>query len=145
MLDQGFACGFGDAETNRQVAQPVVARIEYLEAMMARFETTPLDGLRAWQPQLVLLQTIPGIDAMGAAMLLVEIGLDMTSFGSAQRLASWAGICPGNNEATTSLKISGPEHMQNSLVVSVGASRFCGARSTSRTRAQPGPSLAPLR
>ncbi len=32
-------------------------------------------------------------------MLLVEIGADMGSFGSAERLASWVGICPGNNES----------------------------------------------
>lgn len=81
------------------VLTEVMAHIEYLEAMMGRFERALLDGLTAWQPQLVLLQTIPGIDAMGAAMLLVEIGPDMTSFGSAQRLASWVGICPGNNES----------------------------------------------
>ena len=31
-------------------------------------------------------------------MLLVEIGADMGVFGSAERLASWVGICPGNNE-----------------------------------------------
>ena len=46
-----------------------------------------------------LLQTLPGIDLMGAAMLLVEIGSDMSVFGSAQRLASWVGMCPGNNES----------------------------------------------
>ena len=32
-------------------------------------------------------------------MLLVEIGADMSVFGSAERLASWVGICPGNNES----------------------------------------------
>ena len=31
--------------------------------------------------------------------MLVEIGADMTVFGSAERLASWVGICPGNNES----------------------------------------------
>ena len=36
---------------------------------------------------------------MGAAMLIVEIGVDMQTFGSAQRIASWAGVCPGNNES----------------------------------------------
>ena len=46
-----------------------------------------------------MLQTIPGIDRMGAAMLLVEIDDDMKRFGSAERLASWVGICPGNNES----------------------------------------------
>jgi transposase len=48
---------------------------------------------------LALLQTIPGVDLIGAAMLLVEIGTDMSVFGSADRLASWVAICPGNNES----------------------------------------------
>ena len=52
-----------------------------------------------YEVPLRLLQTLPGIDLMGAAMLLVEIGGDMSVFGSAQRLASWVGICPGNNES----------------------------------------------
>lgn len=77
----------------------VMAHIEYLEAALSRFEQTLLAGLNAWQPQLILLQTIPGIDRIGAAMLLVEIGTDMASFGSAERLASWVGICPGNDES----------------------------------------------
>ena len=55
--------------------------------------------LSPYQPQLNLLQTLPGVDQIGAAMLLVEIGSDMEAFGSAERLASWLGICPGNNES----------------------------------------------
>jgi transposase len=58
-----------------------------------------LTGVQAWERQLVLLQTVPGIDTIGAAMLLVEISEDMQNFGSAERLASWVGICPGNNES----------------------------------------------
>jgi transposase len=37
---------------------------------------------------LQLLQTLPGINLMGAAMLLVEIASDMSVFGTAERLAS---------------------------------------------------------
>ncbi len=51
------------------------------------------------QHALALLQTLPGVDTTGAALLLVEIGDDMKVFGSADRLASWAGLCPGNNES----------------------------------------------
>jgi len=40
---------------------------------------------------------------IGAAVLLVEIGTDMTVFGSADRLASWMGVCPGNNESAGKL------------------------------------------
>ncbi len=31
--------------------------------------------------------------------IIAEIGVDMSRFGSAERLASWAGMCPGNHES----------------------------------------------
>ena len=71
---------------------------KHIEARIARMDQYLLRGLEAWQPQRKLLQTIPGIDINGAAMLLVEIGADMGVFGSTERPASWVGICPGNNE-----------------------------------------------
>jgi len=52
---------------------------------MGRFGQALLAGLSPWMPQLALLQTIAGIDVMGAAMLLVEISADMHSFGTSQR------------------------------------------------------------
>jgi len=84
---------------HRFVAEEIMQHIEQIEQRIARMDQYLLDGLRAWQPQLNLLQTIPGIDIQGAAMLLVEIGADRAVFGSAERLASWVGICPGNNES----------------------------------------------
>jgi len=84
---------------HRFVLNEIMAHIAYLEATMARFEQELLDGLAPWEPQMSLLETVPGVDRLGAAMLLVEIGTDMASFGSAERLASWVGICPGNNES----------------------------------------------
>lgn len=46
-----------------------------------------------------LLDTIPGIDRKTAEVLISEIGTDMSRFPTAQHLASWAGMCPGNNES----------------------------------------------
>jgi len=45
-----------------------------------------------------LLVTIPGVDALTAA-IVAEIGVDMAVFGTAQRLAAWAGLCPANHES----------------------------------------------
>lgn len=81
------------------VAKQISQHIEQIEQRIAEMDRYLLHGLQGWQPQLTLLQTIPGIDVQGAAMLLVEIGADMSVFGSAERLASWVGICPGNNES----------------------------------------------
>jgi transposase len=97
------------------VLAEIMAHTEELEARMGRFEQALLQGLSAWQPQLKLLQTIPGIDQMGAAMLLVEISTNMDSFGSAEKLASWVGICPGNNESAGKRK-SGKTRKGNAWV-----------------------------
>ena len=94
------------SDAHRFVLSESMAHIEELEARMGRFEQTLLAGLAAWEPQLVLLQTLPGVDRIGAAMLLVEIGTDMASFASAEKLASWVGICPGNNESAGKRKSS---------------------------------------
>jgi transposase len=45
------------------------------------------------------LETIPGISQRVAETLLAEIGPNMEQFPSADQLASWAGMCPGNNES----------------------------------------------
>lgn len=84
---------------HRFVAEQIMEHIEQLEGRIARLDQYLLEGLQPWRPQLALLQTMPGIDEAGAAMLLVEMGADMSVFGSAERLASWVGICPGNNES----------------------------------------------
>jgi transposase len=85
--------------THAFVAGEIEQHIEELEGRIARMDAYLLDRLKPLLPQLNLLQTIPGVDQIGAAMMLVEIGDDMSVFGSAERLASWVGICPGNNES----------------------------------------------
>jgi transposase len=79
--------------------RPLRRHIEEIEARIARFDTRLLSELESERNTLALLQTIPGVDLIGAAMLLVEIGTDMEGFGNADRLASLVGVCPGNNES----------------------------------------------
>ena len=86
-------------DSHRFVLDELMRHIEEIEARIARFDTRLLDGLKDERNTLALLQTLPGVDLIGAAMLLVEIGSDMAAFGTADRLASWVGICPGNNES----------------------------------------------
>jgi transposase len=46
-----------------------------------------------------LIDEIPGIDRVSAAAILAEIGANMGQYPSPGHLASWAAICPGNNES----------------------------------------------
>ena len=43
--------------------------------------------------------TIPGIDRVAAWALLAEIDNNMAQFQTAEHLASWAALCPGNHES----------------------------------------------
>lgn len=43
-------------------------------------------------------RTIPGVAVRGSQAIIAEIGADMSRFPTARHLASWAGVCPGNNE-----------------------------------------------
>ncbi|HWJ94390.1 MAG TPA: IS110 family transposase [Telluria sp.] len=85
--------------SHRFVLRELMDHIEEIEARLIRFDTQLLAGMAEYRTALALLQTLPGIDLIGAAMLLVEIGTDMDAFGSPDRLASWVGVCPGNNES----------------------------------------------
>jgi transposase len=51
------------------------------------------------EPEIELLDTVPGISRRVAEVLLAEIGADVRRFPTAHHLASWAGMCPGNNES----------------------------------------------
>lgn len=53
----------------------------------------------AYESQINLLCTIPGVDRNSAITIISEIGVDMSQFGSSKRLCCWAGLTPGNNES----------------------------------------------
>jgi transposase len=52
-----------------------------------------------WNSAVALLDTIPGVNRRIAEVMLAEMGLDMNQFPTANHLASWAGLSPGNNQS----------------------------------------------
>ena len=84
---------------HRFVAQTIRHHLRALEAQLADLEHYLVDALQPHEAALQLLMTIPGIDQLAAAKLLVEIGANMAAFGNAGRLCKWAGVCPGNDES----------------------------------------------
>ena len=51
--------------------------------------------------------SVTGVDELSAAMLIAEIGVDMGRFGGKEKLSSWTGISPGNNESAGKKKADG--------------------------------------
>ena len=78
------------------------------------------EKLEPYATQLALLDEIPGVDWTLAAVIIAELGVDMTVFQSVSQLASWAGVCPGNNESAGKRKSSripkGNVHLKTALV-----------------------------
>jgi transposase len=52
-----------------------------------------------WNDAVALLMTMPGVDRRIAEKILAETGLDMSQFPTADHLASWAGLAPGNHQS----------------------------------------------
>ncbi len=73
--------------------------IDHLADMIARLDTRIDEATLPFAQQTELLATIPGIGERAAQVIISEIGIDMSRFPTAAHLASWAGLCPGNNES----------------------------------------------
>lgn len=87
-----------------QVAKFMREHIDYLQQLCAELEQQLYSQLQPYQPLMDLWLTMPGIDRLAAAKLLVEIGPEMELFGNSGRLAVWAGVCPGNDQTADKRK-----------------------------------------
>jgi transposase len=79
--------------------QQILAHIAFLEESIAQLQKEIDARLAPFEKTMPLLTSIPGISAIGAAIILAEIGDDMSRFPSEKHLASWAGMCPGNKQS----------------------------------------------
>ena len=110
------------------------AHIETLQREIAEIDRYLLTAMQPYAWAHELLQTIPGIDQIAAALILIEIGDDMARFGSAERLACWAALSPGNNESAGKRK-SGRTGHGNSIIRFILCECANAARSTKSTLA----------
>lgn len=95
-------------------------RIESGEAQVAQLDAEIDRMMAPYHEQLERLVKIPGIKQIAASAILAEIGDDMTHWKSADQLAAWAGVVPGNNESAGKRKSTrhrkGNVHLQSMLV-----------------------------
>ncbi len=95
---------------HRLVLDMAYDHLRYLEGKLAALDRYLLAAMQPYAWAWRLLQTIPGIDAISAAMILIEIGDDPHQFGSPARLASWSALCPGNNKSAGKRKSGKTRH-----------------------------------
>jgi transposase len=81
------------------MAGNILAHIDYLDDSIARLSEEIERVIASFSEEVALLSTIPGVDRRTAETLIAEIGADMSRFPSSAHLASWAGMCPGNDES----------------------------------------------
>lgn len=79
--------------------QQILTKIDFLDETVARVTAEIDRRLAPFEATLAALDTIPGIDRVGAISIVAETGGDMSRFPSAEHLCSWAAICPGQNES----------------------------------------------
>jgi transposase len=84
---------------HRFVLTELVCPIDSVDETIARVDE-PIQAISApFAAAVDLLDTIPGIARQTAEIIVAEIGTAMRRFPSADHLASWAGVAPGNHES----------------------------------------------
>lgn len=76
------------------------------------------------------LQTVPGIGLRTAQVIIAETGGDMSRFPTAAHLASWAGLCPGQNESGGKRRSGRTRHGDQWLADALVQAAWAAARST---------------
>jgi transposase len=88
------------SEHHRFMLELLLEEIEHYEQHIAKLDQRIQEVMSPLEKTaLALLDEIPGIDCRAAQNVLAEIGSDMSRFPSSQHLASWAGLCPGNDKS----------------------------------------------
>ena len=77
----------------------LLAHLDYLDEAIGTLSAEIENHLVPFSEHLTRLDSIPGINRRTAEVILAEGGADMSTFPSAAHLASWAALCPGNNES----------------------------------------------
>ena len=86
-------------EHHRFLLRALLDQIDFLEGLIARFDARIEEAMAPFAAAADRLRAIPGVGQQVAEVIVAEMGTDMAQFPTAGHLASWAGLCPGNNES----------------------------------------------
>jgi transposase len=84
---------------HRFVLETLMDQLRQLEGLIERYSARIEETMRPFAEAEERLMTIPGVGRQAAEVIVAEIGTDMSRFATPGHLASWAGLCPGNDES----------------------------------------------
>jgi len=76
-----------------------LAHLQFLDEAIQRVSEEIEARLCPFEDDIARLDTIPGVSRQTAQVILAEVGTDLERFPTSRHLASWAGLCPGNDES----------------------------------------------
>lgn len=103
-------------------------QIDHLAGLVNELDTRIAEILRDRERDLDNLDSIPGIGRTAAEIVIAETGGDMTAFATAGHLASWIGVCPGQNESAGVNKSGRTRHGNASLKRILGVAAMAAIR-----------------
>ena len=85
---------------HRFMLRQLLIQLDHVDDLVASFDQRIEQVMSPLEQQAVQrLDEIPGFDVRTSKIVIAEIGTNMSQFPSAEHLASWAGLCPGNNQS----------------------------------------------
>jgi transposase len=84
---------------HRFLLEQIFSHLDFLDGAIEEISKEVERRLDPFVEKIETLKTIPGIGQKAAETIVSEVGVDMDRFPTHRHLASWAGICPGNNES----------------------------------------------
>jgi len=112
----------------RQMLAMQLARVEATEADIAAIDRQIGEHLTPYQDYVALLITVPGIDRVVAAVIIAEVGVDLSTFPTVHHFAAWIGVCPGNNQSAGKTKPIGARRGNPYLTTALCNAATAGAR-----------------
>src|SRR5450631_3035953 len=92
---------------HRFLLAKMLSRIDALDADIADVEAQIETQIAPFAAAVACLDEIPGVGATAAAVIIAEVGVDMTRFPTPAHLSSWARFAPGVKESAGRKKGNG--------------------------------------